>query len=221
MNARGLNVNAWANAAGASESAIRGFLAGRTQSLNTSTYTRLAEAAGVPVSDLLPNTISSASEGNAQKAGNEKRKKILEVDVYGGMGGGGIAAFHNHTDSDGNTVAADDIRATWELPQDYISELRIAPGKARIIEVQGDSMEPTLRTGDRVMINTADKRPSPPGIFAVWDGFGVVVKRIEPIPNSDPPTLRIISDNGYHSAYERTVEEVSIIGRVIWFSRKI
>ncbi len=175
----------------------------------------------MPVSDLLPNTNNSVSEGDQPKFENEKRKKILEIDVYGGMGGGGVAAFHNHTDSDGNTIVADDIRATWELPQDYISELRIAPGKARIIEVQGDSMEPTLRTGDRVMINTADKRPSPPGIFAVWDGFGVVVKRIEPIPNSDPPTLRIISDNSYHGAYERTIEEVNIIGRVIWFARRI
>lgn len=54
MQQRGLNPNRWATAAGASESALRGFLSGRTESLNIDTYERLADAAGVPIDRLLP-----------------------------------------------------------------------------------------------------------------------------------------------------------------------
>lgn len=146
---------------------------------------------------------------------------VAEIDVVGGMGGGGIALAVNYTDANGNTYQSDDIKAFWDLPSIYLTELRVSADNARIIEVQGDSMEPTLRPGDRVMINVADKRPSPPGVFAVWDGFGIVVKRLEPIPNSDPPTLRLISDNDRHSTYERSFDEVCIVGRVVWFGRRM
>ncbi len=119
-------------------------------------------------------------------------------------------------------METDGVSGCWSLPSDYLyAELRVAPRAARLIEVQGDSMEPTLRAGDRVMIDTADQRPSPPGVFALWDGFGVVVKRIEPIPNSDPPTIRVQSDNTNHQAYNRSAAEINIIGRVVWFGRRL
>lgn len=152
---------------------------------------------------------------------SSQNDKIIEVDVLGGMGGGGIAPTVNYTDDGGNTYQTDDVKALWDLPSPYLTELRVSATNARIIEVQGDSMEPTLRPGDRVMINIADKRPSPPGVFALWDGFGIVVKRLEPIPNSDPATLRLISDNEKHSTYERTLDEVCIVGRVVWFGRRM
>lgn len=82
-------------------------------------------------------------------------------------------------------------------------------------------MMPTLHSGDRVMVDNGDRIPSPGGVFAVWDGFGVVTKRLEVVPNSDPPTLRISSDNPLHREYERTADEVNIIGRVVWFARRL
>lgn len=157
------------------------------------------------------------SQPKWQKAGT-----IPEVDIRAGMGGGGIAMAHNHTDEHGNTFEVDDIRGLWCLPPDYLRhELRITPERARIVEVQGDSMEPTLRPGDRVMIDTAQRSPSPGGLFGLWDGFGVVVKRLELIPNSEPPSVQLISDNDRHSAYERTADEVNIIGRVVWVARRV
>ncbi|WP_020591449.1 XRE family transcriptional regulator [Kiloniella laminariae] len=147
---------------------------------------------------------------------------VAEIDVRGGMGGGGEAGVAYHPDGKGDVSIADDIRGNWSLPSEYLrTELHVQPTAARIIEVQGDSMTPTLVSGDRVMIDINDQRPTPPGIFALWDGFGVVVKRIEHIPNSDPPLLRISSDNANHAEYQRTFDEVNIIGRVIWFGRRM
>ena len=46
-------------------------------------------------------------------------------------------------------------------------------------------------------------------------------KRLEHIPNSDPPRVRIISDNRLYKPCEGSGEEVNIIGRIRWFAREM
>ncbi len=151
-----------------------------------------------------------------------KPEGVPEIDVRAGMGGGGDCQLDYVMDDNGGMMATDAIKADWGLPESYLqSELRISRKSARIIEVIGDSMHPTLQSGDRVMVNTADKNPSPPGVFALWDGYGIVVKRIERVPRSDPPEIKVISDNTHHSEYSLTADEANIIGRVVWYARAL
>ena len=148
--------------------------------------------------------------------------QVVEIDIRAGMGGGGIGSEIAVTDENGNSFIADDVRGTWTIPSEFLrSELHVNASQARIIEVMGDSMLPTLSSGDRIMVDLNNKRPSPPGIFALWDGFGVVVKRLEHISNSDPATFHIKSDNPLHESYERTIDEINIIGRVVWYGRRL
>jgi hypothetical protein len=51
------------------------------------------------------------------------------------------------------------------------------------------------------------------------DGIGLVAKRLDHITNSDPPRVRIISDNPLYKPYEGGGDEVNIIGRIRWFAR--
>lgn len=150
---------------------------------------------------------------------------IQEIDVKGGAGLGGEALLENLTDEAGNTRCADVIKGNWNFPPEYLTEVRVKPRQVRIIEITGDSMAGIdgngLHSGDRVMIDLSDTNPSPPGIFALWDGFGVVVKRVERIPRSDPAALRLISDNPAHAPYVVTSTEANIIGRVCWFARRL
>lgn len=191
---------------------------------------QIAEATGCTVSMLTGDEPFAPAPRSAKPAPSPVAR-IPEIDVRGGMGGGGVVAYYRNgndasgcpaTDEFGNPVTIDDVKMTWDLPSDYVRhELRILPSKAYLIEVKGDSMSPTLESGDRVMIDTADVVPTPGGVFAVWDGLGLVVKRIEHVPNSDPPTVRIISDNPHHSTYERTLDEARIVGRAVWFGRRM
>lgn len=147
---------------------------------------------------------------------------IPEIDVRAGMGGGGEAAVDYWHDGNGNSQQADAVKEKWQLPTEHIRvTLHTPPEAAAIIQVEGDSMAPTLHSGDHVMINTADTRPSPPGIFAINDGLGLVVKRLEFIPHTDPMICRVSSDNKHHAEYERSAEELQVIGRVVWFGRKV
>ena len=52
-------------------------------------------------------------------------------------------------------------------------------------------------------------------------GFGLVAKRIEHEPNSDPAMVVIKSVNPEYQTYQRMAEQVHIIGRVVWTSRRL
>ena len=99
--------------------------------------------------------------------------------------------------------------------------LNAGPNDMRMLTVRGDSMEPTLYHNDLVLVDTARKTPSPPGIFVLFDGFGLVAKRLEYSAQQKRLRIRIISDNPQYSTYERSIEEASIIGRVVWFAREM
>ena len=90
-----------------------------------------------------------------------------------------------------------------------------------MITVDGDSMEPLLSSGDRILIDVSQRVPAPPGIFVIWDGIGLVTKRIEHVPNSEPPKVVIKSLNPEYASYERTAEEVRVIGRAVWVARRL
>jgi hypothetical protein len=46
----------------------------------------------------------------------------------------------------------------------------------------------------------------------LFDGLGLVAKRLENVANSDPPTMRIISDNPVYAPYERSAGETTSSG---------
>jgi hypothetical protein len=41
------------------------------------------------------------------------------------------------------------------------------------------------------------------------------------VASAHPPTVQIISDNPIYAPYERSAEEVSVVGRIRWFAWEI
>jgi len=135
---------------------------------------------------------------------------VTEIDVRASAGPG---AIHD---------GLEEAKGTWMFPDPMIRhEFRTKPEHLHIITIDGDSMEPLLSTGDRILIDTSQRVPVPPGIFVIWDGMGLVAKRVEHVPHSDPPTVVIKSVNPEYQTYERDAEEVNIIGRVIWAAKRL
>ena len=64
-----------------------------------------------------------------------------------------------------------------------------------MISTSGDWVVPLLKYDATVMLDCSQTRPSPPGIFILDDGVGLVAKRIEIIPNTTPQMLRISPKN--------------------------
>lgn len=142
-------------------------------------------------------------------AGNDDYVTISSILVEASMGGGSI-------------VTNEEKGKPYYFRQEWIRDrLGVSAADLRMIFVRGDSMEPTLCAGDMILIDITKKSPTPPGIFVLFDGFGLVAKRLEFISNTNPPAIRILSDNPQYSAYERTIDELHIVGRVVWFAREL
>ncbi len=51
--------------------------------------------------------------------------------------------------------------------------------------------------------------------------MGLVAKRIEHAPHSDSPRVVLKSLNPEYDSYERLAEEVRLVGRAVWVSRRL
>ena len=172
-----------------------------------STLRALAAVLGVTAAYLLDASEDSPAPTQAgtraAAAADGPMVPIVELDVRAGAGGGALNGEELEMGS-------------WQLPGDLVRSVTSASTQAlRILTVYGDSMEPEFRPGQRVMVDTSDQMPSPPGVFVAWDGLATVIKRVEFVPHSDPPRVRFTSDNPRYHAYERTLDEAHIRGRVI------
>jgi len=116
-----------------------------------------------------------------------------------------------------------------ELAPDGMTEMRIAfrrdwiarkglPQNMSIIKVQGDSMEPTLMSGDLVLVDHSKDATTRGGLFAITIDREILIKRIQPLMGSK---LLVISDNEKYTALEIDAENILINGKVIWFAREL
>jgi phage repressor protein C with HTH and peptisase S24 domain len=131
---------------------------------------------------------------------------IAVMPSYGGMGGGGTG---------------EGSRLTAKLPRALIEdELRGRPTDFELIDVRGDSMMPDFHHGDQILVDKRDRDPRQPGAFALWDEDGYVVKLVERVPQRRG-WYRIFSANDRYTPYEIEETETTIMGRPVWFARRL
>ncbi|MGP9819230.1 LexA family transcriptional regulator [Salinarimonas sp. NSM] len=143
---------------------------------------------------------------------------VPEIDLRAGLGGGGQALEAFLPTGPGDHMNADAVRGLWQLPAHMISRLAVPSRAIRCFAVQGDSMLPTLDEGDVVFIDVTHKHPSPPGIYALDDGFGgVIVKRLEVStrPGEEPAMVKVTADNPRYGTKVEPLEGQRIVGRYI------
>ena len=107
--------------------------------------------------------------------------------------------------------------ARWYLPEAMLRhEGNVDPATLRILRARGDSMEPAVHDGDRLLVDIARKTPATGEMAVLWDGTGFVVKRVQVIPHAEPPKLRLISANPAYQPYDCLAGEAHIAGTVLW-----
>lgn len=132
--------------------------------------------------------------------------RVEVLPSFAGMGGGG---------------SGDGDPATGVIPRRLIEdELRARPSDLLLIDVRGESMMPDFLHGDQILIDKRDVNPRQPGAFALWDGDGYVVKLVERVPRKQG-FYRVFSANNRYSAYEVEEGEITILGRPVWFARRL
>ena len=124
--------------------------------------------------------------------------------AIGAAAGGGV--FNDA--GQGGEAGFDTIR----FSRRWLRALGLDPSHLAAITVTGDSMEPTLRDGDEILV---DQRRAPlcDAIHVVRIEDALLVKRVE---TGRGGGVRLISDNPAYRPIECTPGEVDVVGRVVW-----
>jgi phage repressor protein C with HTH and peptisase S24 domain len=106
---------------------------------------------------------------------------------------------------------------TFRFSRRWLREQGLAAGMLSAIRVSGDSMEPLLRDGDEILV---DRSPQPfrEGIHVLRMGDVLHVKRVQAGP---PGRVRLISANPAYEPVKVSLDEIEVIGRVVWKSGRI
>ena len=93
--------------------------------------------------------------------------------------------------------------------------------KLSIINVVGESMEPTLHDGDEVMVDLGDGQERlRDGIYVLRMDQALNVKRIALEPQGK--LVSVTSDNPTYPSWQGLErKKLNIVGRVLWFGRKL
>lgn len=178
----------------------------RTSATKMLAGTRKVQADEIPA---LVKLIGEYEHDTGEEMLEPVARDYLPIEIlpsYAGMGGGGTG--------DGDRATALISRALVE------DVLRARANDLLVIDARGDSMQPDFMHGDQILIDRRDNNPVQPGPFALWDGDGYVVKLVERIPNKRG-WYKVSSANARYDSYEVNAEEIQIMGRPVWFGRRL
>lgn len=102
-------------------------------------------------------------------------------------------------------------------------ELHASPADLYLIYVDGESMEPTLRAGDIILVDRRDGAAIPcDGIYVLRMDGALLVKRLQRLPGR---RIRVVSDNPAYAPIELSLnspgEDLAVIGRVVWSGHRL
>lgn len=120
---------------------------------------------------------------------------------------------------DGSFEVDETLRDYWMFRADWLNRKGSAAHMI-LIDIHGNSMEPELKHGDTVMIDTSQKDILAGSISAVGIDDTIMVKRIE----KHPGKLVLRSDNKEYEPIYLSLDEMDsfrIIGKVVWISRDV
>ena len=111
----------------------------------------------------------------------------------------------------------EDAVGAFGVTERWLREQGLDASMIQAISVAGDSMEPTLRDGDEILVDRTP-RGLRDGIHVLRVDGALLVKRLE---IGRPGLLVLRSDNAAYDPIELSPGEVEVIGRVVWKSGRL
>ncbi|MEM1132626.1 MAG: S24 family peptidase [Pseudomonadota bacterium] len=117
---------------------------------------------------------------------------------------------------------ADNEHVECELAfdEEWLRRQGFANAALNMIQVEGDSMEPTLCDGDDIMVEMANgDLARRDGVYVLRRDDALMVKRLAFQPDG---SVSVISDNtAYPPMQGLDMADIAIVGRVVWAGRKL
>lgn len=118
-------------------------------------------------------------------------------------------------------VAGSMEQVSWAIPSNYITnDLQKDTESLAVFTITDDSMSPTFVVREKLIADLTDVDVTSPGVFLVRERFGLMARRINPIPGSTD-AVKLKTDNPVHDDYEINVADIELVGRVISSIRQV
>lgn len=195
------NANRLADLTGISRRAIGTYLSGESDP-SRERLVRLAKAAGVGVTWLAtgegPMTVHAPPE-----------RDLCDIRVYDLQASAGA----------GTAVDAE-RNEKMRVPTPWLQTIGARPEEVAALTAAGDSMEPTIRGGDLLLVDLRGPQGVLDGVYVIRIGEDLLVKRLQRLPQGQ---VQALSDNPKYDAFvfDPVRDNVRVVGRVFWLARAL
>lgn len=164
-------------------------------------------------SDQVAASAAAQEEGPHQKSPTTIRGQVLEIDSRVGSDNEPTSRKRRKEGRHVDTVKSEG----WVFPSSFVrDDLHTTVERLLVVGVDGDAMAPTVKSGERVIVDTGHKTPSPDGLYAIRDAFErIIVRRLQLLRSARPTRVKLISDNSNHASEEVVLSELEIVGKVV------
>lgn len=203
------NVSAFSKKSGVGESLLRQYIAGSTPGLAKAAA--IADAAGVSLNWLATGRGEPAAGVGEARGAYDVADNFVLVPRYD------VAASAGH----GALVDNEQIVDHLAFRRAWLAREGLQADKLALIQSRGDSMEPTIVTGDLLLVDLRENIPDQDGIYILRTDSHLVAKRIQSLFDG---SIYIKSDNETYQTQQLDrdqAERLRIIGRVVWVARRI
>jgi len=211
------SANSFARKVGLGESLLRKYLSGTTPSIDNAlkiakgadvSFMWLASGEGPKLADasLLPSL--AWPDGFLPASVMKDFALIPRLDIRASAGNGSLAIDEEVIDF-------------LAFQESWLRGRNINPKYARVMTAKGDSMEPTIRDGDVLLVDTSITSIRDNSLYVLVFGGLVFVKRIHQRLTG---AVMLISDNDRYppeEVSEANAPDLHVAGRVVWFGRSI
>ena len=172
-------------------------------------------------------------------AGAEPTRKVLialadaaGVNLQWLMTGRGTMVNHYHQEWPANSLTLlplyrDGEPADCEIPnpvgdeklvqlafcREWLGKHGFDPAHLATMRVEGDSMEPTMRSGDTLVVDRSPGRIVDGELYVIRDKGGLLIKRLQ---RQLGGKAKLISDNLKYPQIDADLDDLDIVGHVIW-----
>jgi len=172
--------------------------------------------------DDIGETTGLMNQNKVGAAYSRRTKNAESTDLLTGVQGFVSIPLYHVNGSAGTGIEAPEIeeKDVIAINEIWIKRvLSVSPASLSVITVSGDSMEPTLRNGDLIIVDMSQNLPTTHGVYVVRKDTEILVKRVQ-LRND---TAVLYSDNNLYRDIEVNLQcsNFSIIGKVVGFLRKM
>lgn len=189
-----------ATMSGTTEASIRNYIKGRMPQIDVA-Y-KIAKILGVSLDELISGTLTTPSMSD----------EYAFIPVYS------VKVSAGHGFANGNE---EDIVRRLAFRKNWLNFRGLKESNLALVMTQGDSMEPTLHSGNSLLIDASNKNLTDGCIYVIRVGNELYAKRLQKQFNG---CVRLISDNKEYDdqlVQPDEVDQLQIVGKVVWVGKDL